>query len=86
MLIALVLLGALVVGGIYAVVLIPIAAIILIGSLGITMWRHSRGTEARRGPAGSAVRPPSMSTSAGSGVNTPRAPDTPDEALKRRQG
>jgi uncharacterized membrane protein YfcA len=85
-LVILVLLGGLVAGGVYAAVLIPIAAIILISSLVITMWRRSNDPEARHGPAGSVGWPPPVNTSTGSGVNDPKAPDTPDEALKRRQG
>ena len=84
-LIVLVALGGLVAGGIYAAVLIPIAAIILVGSLVITMWRRSSDPQARRGDPGSVGWPPSVNASTGSAVNDPGRPDTPDEALERRQ-
>lgn len=66
--IVLALLGGVVVGGIYALILLPIAAIILVGALGLTIWRRANDPERRAGPAGRAGQPPSVGPAGGGGA------------------
>jgi uncharacterized membrane protein YfcA len=85
--IVLALLGGVIVGGVYALVLLPIAAVILLGALLSMLWRRSRDPAARARTA-ERLRPPSVGGPAGGpagGGNAPSAPSTPDEILDARR-
>jgi hypothetical protein len=76
LLIVLVLAGGLVVGGIYAIVLVPIAAIVLIGAVVYTMWdRASEPPNLRRERQGVAPLPHTP------GQNAQSSPSTPNEIV-----
>jgi uncharacterized protein (DUF58 family) len=79
--IALLLLGGLAAGGVYAIVLIPIAAIVLVGALILSMWR--RATQPRE-PTPRQHLSPDLPHSPGQNVHA--APSTPDQITDARQG
>jgi hypothetical protein len=78
-------LGSIFAGGIWTIVVVPVALLIVVFAGLIVLWRRSQDPAARKRPAGSVGTPPSVNVSTGSGVNDPVAPDTPDEALDRRR-
>jgi uncharacterized membrane protein YfcA len=80
-----VLVGGALVGGIYADVLIPIVAIVLIGVfVGVIMRRPRRAGEPPQDP-GTAGWPPSVGGGQG-GADKPPEPTSPDDVVKERQG
>jgi hypothetical protein len=81
--IVLALLGGVIVGGVYALVLLPIAAIILVGALLSMLWNRSRDPAARAHTA-ERLRPPSVG-GPGAEANAPSAQATPDEILDARR-
>jgi hypothetical protein len=74
--------GGLVVGGIFALVLVPIAVIILVFAVVTSMW--ARATSGRPSPEDERSRP-GPAYPHGSHQNSSPAPATPDQLVDARQ-
>lgn len=78
--VVLVALGGVVAGGIYAAILLPIAAIVLIAGLISVMWRRSNDPSERVRRSERHVQPAHSP-----GHNAAAAPSTPDDLVDARQ-
>jgi hypothetical protein len=76
------LVGGVLFGGIFTIVLVPLAFIVMVSAVGYLMWARAAGASATVDEQRVAQEPLPHSSHS----NSPAAPATPDELVDARQG